>query len=208
MLSVRLNLYAKEHFTWRHGGHVGVSNKSCGSLAWDQAPQWGKRQQTGSNMKNIGERSASCGIPRLPFFHFFFFFPQCRVWSQASGSWTLLLSAYEKVFFCLINLHRCWPREWKRTIPDRSCAGTRIIYNYPPKGRWIVVGGYNATRGVEVYNYRYEPTRGVSWIKIKKSKQKTSLSSEFVDVSIEGVSGINFFYFVANSVRNFFSTDQ
>ena len=81
------------------------------------------------------------------------------------------------------------------------------------------MGGYNATRSVEVYNYRHDPTRGggdscfsiyqISWIKIKKSKQKTSLSSEFVYVSIEGVSGIIFFNdFVANSVRIFFSTDQ
>ena len=65
------------------------------------------------------------------------------------------------------------------------------------------MAGYNATRSVEVYNYRYEPTRGedscssiyqVSWIKnFKKSKQKTSLCSEFVYVSVEGVSGIIFF---------------
>ena len=66
------------------------------------------------------------------------------------------------------------------------------------------MGGYNATRSVEVYNYRYEPTRGVSWIKIKKSKQKTSLSSEFVDVSIEGVSGINFFLFCCKFSKKFF----
>ena len=26
-------------------------------LAWNQAPHWGKRQKTGSNRKNIGERS-------------------------------------------------------------------------------------------------------------------------------------------------------
>ena len=33
-------------------------------VAWDQAPHWGKRQKTGSNKKNIGERTK----PRAIFF--------------------------------------------------------------------------------------------------------------------------------------------
>ena len=31
-------------------------------VAWDQAPHWGKRQKTGSNKKNIGERSKPSAI--------------------------------------------------------------------------------------------------------------------------------------------------
>ena len=33
-------------------------------LACDQGPQWGKRQKTGSNRKNIGERSQPSGLGR------------------------------------------------------------------------------------------------------------------------------------------------
>ena len=40
-------------------------------LAWDQATQWGKRQKTQSNRKNIGERSKpSSSLVDLGFFFF------------------------------------------------------------------------------------------------------------------------------------------
>ena len=34
--------------------------------------------------------------------------------NQSSRSWTFL--SYANSFFCPINLHRCWPREWKHFI--------------------------------------------------------------------------------------------
>ena len=50
----------------------------------------------------------------------------------------------------------------------------------------------------------------ISWIKIKKKlfliKEVTLL--QFVNVSIDTVSGSFFYDFVANSVRNFSSTDE
>ena len=68
-------------------------------LAWDQALHWEKKAKTGSNRKNIGERSEpSSGpgsgkgpfpLPRLPLGSlrssiFFPFFPNAESWSQAT----------------------------------------------------------------------------------------------------------------------------
>ena len=151
MLSVRLNLYGKEHFTWRHGGHigvpeqwncghVGVSNKFCGSLASDQAAQWGKR--AGNKQGQIGKISASEARRAVsPDFLFSIFSPfshNAEPCSRLVGVELFCYLLMKKSSVVPINLHSCWPREWKRTISDSSCAGTRIIYNYPPKGRWIV----------------------------------------------------------------------
>ena len=45
-----------------------------------------------------------------------------------------------------------------------------IVYNYPPKGRLIVVGVYTSTRSVEVYIKRYEPiVRGIVVLVFTKS---------------------------------------
>ena len=35
--------------------------------------------------------------------------------NQSFGSWTLFM---QTLSFVLINLHRCWPREWKHSILD------------------------------------------------------------------------------------------
>ena len=63
--------------------------KDLGSqLAWDQAPHWRKRQKTGSNRKNIGERSKPSAILFVRQSRFFSPFPHseepCRrlVYSQ------------------------------------------------------------------------------------------------------------------------------
>ena len=53
--------------------------KDLGSqLAWDQAPHWGKRQKTGSNRNNIGERSKPSAIFFFAKADFFPLFPTVR----------------------------------------------------------------------------------------------------------------------------------
>ena len=44
---------------------------------------------------------------------------------------------------------------------EKNCFDSaKILYNYPPKGKWIVVNIYTQTRSVEVNIERYETTRG------------------------------------------------
>ena len=67
-------------------------------LAWDQALQWEKKAKTGSNRKNIGERSELSGglgsgkgrpsetTSRLASLVYFFpFFPNAESWSQGTN---------------------------------------------------------------------------------------------------------------------------
>ena len=61
-------------------------------LAWYQAPQWGKGQQTGSETKNVGELSEPSGRPEgatlsspkitSGFASLAYFFPQWGIWSR------------------------------------------------------------------------------------------------------------------------------
>ena len=86
-----------------------------------------------------------------------------------------------------------------------------LLYNYLPKGRWIVLNIYTETlalwtdpEGDSCFSI-YQ----ISWIKIKKELfVNKGRHLEFVYVSVHSVSGIIFYDYVANSVRKFFSTDQ
>ena len=94
------------------------------------------------------------------------------------------------------------------------------LYNYPPKGRWIVVDILTHKASRYISSTMNRPWRGsccsiyqISWIKMKKTtfcKLKTSLSRNFVYnlQTFWGFCQVIFTSFVANSAWKQFFTYQ
>ena len=73
----------------------------------------------------------------------------------------------------------------------RACLRAPLLYNYPPKGKWIVVEIYRDTKRRGLYLALFTDPEGdscfsiyqISWIKVKKvtfCKLKTSLSRNLI----------------------------
>ena len=137
-----------------------VKNDFGLQLAWDQAPHWGKRQKTGSNRKNIGERSK-----RSAFFFsfspkpiFFPFSPQWEAWSQASLQSNRESREHQKYFWNVIVLREKTNKQTNkktiRRVKTKRQARTLItVCGFVASSRVVIfaVIGHNAINIPEIF---------------------------------------------------------